>query len=141
LRPAIPGVARSRREPTRNCTRGFIGAGAVVRRDRLVTGVTTAAILWLITVIGLIIGAGYIAPGLGLVAIAFVFLFVFKRDGFQIADLSLDYRKDERSLRLHLQWSSSHGQIAVPGILDELRALPGIERLTWHPVGGGHLAE
>jgi hypothetical protein len=26
-------------------------------------------------------------------------------------------------------------------ILDELRALPGIERLTWHPVGGGHLAE
>jgi putative Mg2+ transporter-C (MgtC) family protein len=141
LRPAIPGVARSRREPTRNCTRGFIGAGAVVRRDRLVTGVTTAATLWLITVIGLIIGAGYIAPGLGLVAIAFVFLFVFKRDGFQIADLSLDYRKDERSLRLHLQWSSSHGQIAVPGILDELRALPGIERLTWHPAGAGHLAE
>ena len=91
--------------------------------------------------IGLIIGAGYIAPGLGLVAIAFVFLFVFKRDGFQIANLSLDYRKDERSLRLHLQWSSSHGQIAVPGILDELRALPGIERLTWHPVGAGHLAE
>jgi hypothetical protein len=92
--------------------------------------------------IGLIIGASYIAPGLGgLVAIAFVFLFVFKRDGFQIADLSLDYRKDERSLRLHLQWSSSHGQIAVPGILDELRALPGIERLTWHPVGSGHLAE
>jgi uncharacterized membrane protein YhiD involved in acid resistance len=97
--------------------------------------------LWLITVIGLIIGAGYIAPGLGLVAIAFVFLFVFKRDGFQIANLSLDYRKDERSLRLHLQWSSSHGQTAVPGILDELRALPGIERLTWHPAGAGHLAE
>lgn len=33
---------------------GFIGAGAIVRRDRLVTGVTTAATLWLITVIGLI---------------------------------------------------------------------------------------
>jgi putative Mg2+ transporter-C (MgtC) family protein len=28
---------------------GFIGAGAIVRRDRLVTGVTTAATLWLIT--------------------------------------------------------------------------------------------
>jgi putative Mg2+ transporter-C (MgtC) family protein len=56
--------------------RGFIGAGAIVRRDRLVTGVTTAAI----TVIGLIIGAGYIALGLGLAAIAFVVLFVFKRD-------------------------------------------------------------
>lgn len=58
---------------------GFIGAGAIVRRDRLVTGVTTAATLWLITVIGLIIGAGYIALGLGLAAIAFVVLFVFRR--------------------------------------------------------------
>jgi uncharacterized membrane protein YhiD involved in acid resistance len=104
--------------------RGFIGAGAIVRRDRLVTGVTTAATLWLITVIGLIIGAGYIAPGLGLVAIAFVFLFVFKRDGFQIANLSLDYRKDERSLRLHLQWSSSQGQTAVPGIRPARAILP-----------------
>lgn len=153
---------------------GFIGAGAIVRRDRLVTGVTTAATLWLITVIGLIIGAGYIALGLGLVAIAFIVLFVFKRvepllyrehravlvlttseggpnvddirarikrDGFQIANLSLDYRKNERSLRLHLQWSSVHGQTAVPAVLDELRALPGIERLTWHPIGAGHLAE
>lgn len=153
---------------------GFIGAGAIVRRDRLVTGVTTAATLWLITVIGLIIGAGYIALGLGLSAIAFVVLFVFKRvepllyrehravlvlttsqtgpevddiralikrDGFRISNLSLDYRKDERNLRLNLQWSSVHGQTAMPAVLDELRALPGIERLTWHPVGTDHLAE
>lgn len=153
---------------------GFIGAGAIVRRDRLVTGVTTAATLWLITVIGLILGAGYIALGLGLSAIAFVVLFVFKRiepliyrehravlvlatsaggpgvediralvkrDGFEIANLSIDYRKDERSLRLHLQWGSVHGQTAVPKVLDELRALPGVERLTWHPIGAGHLAE
>jgi hypothetical protein len=33
------------------------------------------------------------------------------------------------------------GPNPVPGILDELRALPGIERLTRHPAGAGHLAE
>jgi len=47
---------------------GFIGAGAIVQRQKLVAGVTTAATLWLITVVGLILDAGYIALGLGLTA-------------------------------------------------------------------------
>ncbi|MEJ8796445.1 MgtC/SapB family protein [Trinickia caryophylli] len=37
---------------------GFIGAGAVLRKDGLVTGVTTAATLWFVTMIGLTIGGG-----------------------------------------------------------------------------------
>ncbi len=37
---------------------GFIGAGAVLRKDGLVTGVTTAATLWFVTVVGLCIGGG-----------------------------------------------------------------------------------
>lgn len=47
---------------------GFIGAGAIVRRGDVVEGVTTAATIWLLTVIGLCIGGGQI--GLGLVATA-----------------------------------------------------------------------
>jgi putative Mg2+ transporter-C (MgtC) family protein len=35
---------------------GFIGAGAIVRRDNFVVGVTTAATLWFVTVIGLCFG-------------------------------------------------------------------------------------
>jgi putative Mg2+ transporter-C (MgtC) family protein len=58
---------------------GFIGAGAIVRRGNLVTGVTTAATLWLITVIGLILGAGYIGFGLLLAAIAFAVLHYLKK--------------------------------------------------------------
>jgi putative Mg2+ transporter-C (MgtC) family protein len=50
---------------------GFIGAGTILRRGDLVIGVTTAATLWLATVIGLSIGAGEI--GLGLVATALGF--------------------------------------------------------------------
>jgi putative Mg2+ transporter-C (MgtC) family protein len=47
---------------------GFIGAGAILRRGNLILGVTTAATLWLVTVIGLCFGGGQI--GLGLAALA-----------------------------------------------------------------------
>jgi len=43
---------------------GFIGAGAIVRRDNFVTGVTTAATIWFVTMIGLCFGGGQIALGL-----------------------------------------------------------------------------
>jgi putative Mg2+ transporter-C (MgtC) family protein len=43
---------------------GFIGAGAILRRDNMVVGVTTAACLWLNTVIGLCFGGGQITLGL-----------------------------------------------------------------------------
>lgn len=43
---------------------GFIGAGAMMRRDNFVVGVTTAATLWFLTVIGLCFGGGQIALGL-----------------------------------------------------------------------------
>jgi len=42
---------------------GFIGGGAILRRDSLVLGVTTAATLWLVTVIGLCFGGGQISLG------------------------------------------------------------------------------
>jgi putative Mg2+ transporter-C (MgtC) family protein len=58
---------------------GFIGAGAIARRGNLVTGVTTAATLWLVTVVGLILGAGYIGFGATLTAIAFLVLSILKR--------------------------------------------------------------
>jgi putative Mg2+ transporter-C (MgtC) family protein len=53
---------------------GFIGAGAIVRRDNLVLGVTTAATMWFVTVIGLCFGAGQIGLGLAGLALAIVVL-------------------------------------------------------------------
>ena len=47
---------------------GFIGAGAVMHKDNLVIGVTTAATLWFVTVMGLCFGGGQIT--LGLIALA-----------------------------------------------------------------------
>src|SRR5690242_16185105 len=43
---------------------GFIGAGAIVRRDNFVVGVTTAATLWFLTVLGLCFGGGQIGLGI-----------------------------------------------------------------------------
>lgn len=48
---------------------GFIGAGAIVRRGNLVLGVTTAASMWFLTVIGLCFGGGQITLGIVGVAI------------------------------------------------------------------------
>lgn len=42
---------------------GFIGGGAILKRGDLVTGVTTAATMWVMTAIGLCIGGGQILIG------------------------------------------------------------------------------
>lgn len=43
---------------------GFIGAGAILRKGDLITGVTTAATLWIMTAIGLAFGGGQIWLGI-----------------------------------------------------------------------------
>jgi putative Mg2+ transporter-C (MgtC) family protein len=42
---------------------GFIGGGAILRRGSLVVGVTTAATLWYVTVVGLCFGGGQMLLG------------------------------------------------------------------------------
>jgi len=49
---------------------GFIGAGAIVPRDNFVSGVTTAATIWILTVLGLCFGGGQVPLGLTGTAIA-----------------------------------------------------------------------
>ncbi|NEI71739.1 MgtC/SapB family protein [Rhizobium lusitanum] len=53
---------------------GFIGGGAILKRGDLVTGVTTAATLWIMTAIGLCIGGGQLIVGSAGAVIAFVVL-------------------------------------------------------------------
>jgi putative Mg2+ transporter-C (MgtC) family protein len=57
---------------------GFIGAGAIVRRGSLVEGVTTAATLWYVTVIGLCLGGGELALGLAALALGAFVLWCLK---------------------------------------------------------------
>jgi putative Mg2+ transporter-C (MgtC) family protein len=62
---------------------GFIGAGAIVRRKNMVVGITTAATLWFVTVIGLCLGAGQIRLGLAATALELIILQSLKR--FELA--------------------------------------------------------
>jgi putative Mg2+ transporter-C (MgtC) family protein len=57
---------------------GFIGGGAILRRGNLVTGVTTAATLWLGTVIGLCLGGGQIALGVAATVLGVFALWVLR---------------------------------------------------------------
>src|SRR6185437_1308114 len=58
---------------------GFIGAGAIIRRGDMAVGVTTAATLWFVTVIGMCFGAGSIGLGVAGTALGFAVLHAVKQ--------------------------------------------------------------
>jgi putative Mg2+ transporter-C (MgtC) family protein len=79
---------------------GFIGAGAVIRRDGLILGVTTAATLWFVTVIGLCFGGGQISLGiagllLGLIVVSGLHWIEYRMTQDQHATLSLTTDRDK----------------------------------------------
>jgi len=57
---------------------GFIGGGAILKKGDMVHGVTTAATLWLVTVIGLCLGGGQLGLGISATALALLILCVLK---------------------------------------------------------------
>jgi len=58
---------------------GFIGAGAIIKRGELATGVTTAATIWFVTVMGLCFGGGQIGLGFAGFVLGFVVLTGLKK--------------------------------------------------------------
>ena len=58
---------------------GFIGGGTILKKGDIVTGVTTAATLWLITVIGLCLGGGQLILGVTATALGVATLWALKR--------------------------------------------------------------
>jgi putative Mg2+ transporter-C (MgtC) family protein len=57
---------------------GFIGAGAILHRDDIVIGVTTAATLWFVTVVGLCFGGGQLSLGAAATFIGLITLWGLK---------------------------------------------------------------
>jgi putative Mg2+ transporter-C (MgtC) family protein len=76
---------------------GFLGAGTILRRDGgIVTGLTTAASLWVVATIGLAVGAGfYLAAIITTVLVVLTLMFFqkgsekIKTKSFQIFSLSI----------------------------------------------------
>jgi len=81
---------------------GFIGAGAIVRKNELVLGVTTAATMWFATVIGLCMGGGQLILGSVSTLIGFLVLwglrFIEKHvERYQLAGLKITVQGDRFS--------------------------------------------
>lgn len=91
---------------------GFIGGGAIARLGSIIVGVTTAATIWLMTVVGLCIGGGQIA--LGLVA-----------TGIGIVGLWAPRWVEDRLRREHRAEFSIEVDAAGPGEADVRRKLIG----------------
>jgi putative Mg2+ transporter-C (MgtC) family protein len=58
---------------------GFIGGGAILKRGELTVGVTTAATIWFVTVMGLCFGGGQLSLGLAGFALGFLILTGLKK--------------------------------------------------------------
>jgi putative Mg2+ transporter-C (MgtC) family protein len=57
---------------------GFIGAGVILKQNGNVSGVTTAATIWLVTVLGLLFGGGNLYLGISGSVVAFIILWALK---------------------------------------------------------------
>ena len=53
---------------------GFLGAGAILRTDERVRGLTTAASIWITAAIGLLIGSGFWILGVGVTVLALIIM-------------------------------------------------------------------
>jgi putative Mg2+ transporter-C (MgtC) family protein len=58
---------------------GFIGAGVIIKHEGNVSGVTTAATIWLVTVLGLLFGGGNLYLGIAGSLATFMVLWALKR--------------------------------------------------------------
>ena len=73
---------------------GFLGAGTILKTSGNITGLTTAASIWVCGMIGVIVGSGQIVLGLILGILTVLVLIVFK--SFQ------HYHRQKRKLKKHL---------------------------------------
>jgi putative Mg2+ transporter-C (MgtC) family protein len=92
---------------------GFIGGGAILKQGGSVSGVTTAATLWIVTVIGLCFGSGQIGLGVAATLLGIATLF-----GMKWIDLHIPRRREG-----HLTVMTEAGAPApdLSGLLSPLR--------------------
>ncbi|HEU4636923.1 MAG TPA: MgtC/SapB family protein [Edaphobacter sp.] len=131
---------------------GFIGAGAILRKDGLVHGVTTAATMWFVTVLGLLFGGGQLKLGMAGTGVGLFILWVLKRVEMHIPTrrtgfLSLEFREQSTpSTRSRPTETECRGRLESAGY--EIRnwnalyrdaTLTAVEcELRWPQRGHGH---
>lgn len=88
---------------------GFLGAGAILHSQTTVSGMTTAATVWVMAAIGMTVGGGYPASGLGLsVLVRVVLAGVYKWEvrhlgGIKSVLVEIVYDPDHGKTRVRLE--------------------------------------
>jgi len=88
---------------------GFLGAGAILREKGSIIGLTTAASIWVIAAVGMVVGAGYALSGLALAAVIYLTLTVWHRledryhGSCRKGDLRVVFKKGNGKNRARLQ--------------------------------------
>jgi putative Mg2+ transporter-C (MgtC) family protein len=96
---------------------GFLGAGAILREGGGVVGLTTAASIWVVAAVGIVVGAGYALAGLALASAIVVTLTLLSRtENRYIASCEM--------VPLHMIYQTANGttRMRVQGILDSVIA-------------------
>lgn len=92
---------------------GFLGAGAIFRNGSVVTGLTTAASIWVVAAIGLCIGAGFYYLGVLATLLVLVSLFLLNKWEKQML-------RDRRKHEICIRMADAPGAIGrIMGICDE----------------------
>ena len=107
--PAFGALDRSRIAAQIVTGVGFLGAGAILRERGSVIGLTTAASIWVIAAVGMVVGVGYAFSGLALAAVIYATLTVWHRlelrylGTCKLEELRVVFRAEQGKNRARLQ--------------------------------------
>lgn len=93
---------------------GFLGAGAIMKEGLTVTGLTTAASLWVVSGVGLAVGAGYYSGALFTTALIFATLGTLSRID--------EWVMHEKNLLIRINTKDKPGQLMhISSCIDDLQ--------------------
>lgn len=113
---------------------GFIGAGAILRSGAAITGLTTAATIWLVAAIGVLIGLGFPLLGTAATLLSLLTLLIFGEVQIagrcNIRSLTVRVPGDQPVKRAHIEAviMSAGG----PAVIDSVRDVDGNSEIAFH---------
>ena len=113
VRVGVPGPDRGRIAAQIVSGIGFLGAGAIIHARHSVVGLTTAASIWVVAAVGVVVGAGYAAAGIGLALLIALIL-----TGARVLDRRLGGPCEFATLRIRYSRRCGKARHLILGILD-----------------------
>ncbi len=111
--PAFGALDRSRIAAQIVTGVGFLGAGAILRERGSIIGLTTAASIWVIAAVGMVVGVGYAFSGLALAVVIYVTLTVWHRlEALYLGTCELE------ELRVVFQTEQGKNRARLQGVFD-----------------------